>query len=150
MTARLTPEREAEIAEHLAATKNWSRGNLAARDLLAELYAERAEKALLRRKITSLRKLQEQDDTEYAQAIAERDRARTALREACDQIVALKSAHAEAGVVSEALHRRLTDEQLAGSALYAAMTMPTTPEQRQAALDRFTAVARQVASEATR
>lgn len=45
MTDRLTPEREAEIVEHLAATENWSIGNLAARDLLAELTAVRAELA---------------------------------------------------------------------------------------------------------
>ncbi|MFJ4637508.1 hypothetical protein ACIP69_18025 [Streptomyces hygroscopicus] len=51
---------------------------------------------------------------------------------------------AEAVRVSEALNRRLYDEKLAGSALYAAMTQPTTPEQRQAALDQFQAVAQQV------
>lgn len=57
----------------------------------------------------------------------------------------------EAAHVSEALHRRLTREQLAGSALYAALTMPTTSEQRQAALDQFTTVAHQVTgTEATR
>lgn len=50
----------------------------------------------------------------------------------------------EAARVSESLYRRLTQEQLAGSALYAALTMPTTPEQRQAALDKFQAVAQQV------
>ncbi|MFF4791918.1 hypothetical protein ACFY2M_19615 [Streptomyces sp. NPDC001276] len=44
MNDRLTPQREAEIAEHLAATENWSIGNLAARDLLAELAAVRAER----------------------------------------------------------------------------------------------------------
>jgi hypothetical protein len=44
MTDRLSPEREAEIAEHLATTTNWSIGNLAARDLLAELAAVRAER----------------------------------------------------------------------------------------------------------
>jgi hypothetical protein len=44
MTDRLSPQREAEIAEHLAATTNWSIGNLAARDLLAELAAVRAER----------------------------------------------------------------------------------------------------------
>jgi hypothetical protein len=51
--------------------------------------------------------------------------------------------------VSETLNRRLSEEQLAGSALYAALTMPTTPEQRQAALDKFTAVAQQVSGAAT-
>ncbi|MFD8088733.1 hypothetical protein [Streptomyces malaysiensis] len=50
----------------------------------------------------------------------------------------------EAVRVSEALNRRLRDEQMAGSALYAAMTQPTTPEQRQAALDQFQSVAQQV------
>ncbi|MFD7996884.1 hypothetical protein [Streptomyces mexicanus] len=44
MTDRLSSEREAEIAEHLATTKNWSIGNLATRDLLAELAAVRAER----------------------------------------------------------------------------------------------------------
>ena len=98
----------------------------------------------LHRKVDSLKAQQAQDDAEYATAIAERDRARAALREACDQIAKLESDYAGAAVVSEALHRRLTEEQLAGSALYAALTMPTTPEQRQAALDQFTAVARKV------
>lgn len=50
----------------------------------------------------------------------------------------------EAVRVSEALNRRLYDEKLAGSALYAAMTQPTTPEQRQAALDQFQSVVQQV------
>ncbi|MFF8997115.1 hypothetical protein ACF1GW_30725 [Streptomyces achromogenes] len=52
--------------------------------------------------------------------------------------------------VSEALYRRLSEEQLAGSALYAALTMPTSQEQRQAALDKFTAVAQQVSGAETR
>ncbi|WP_369167862.1 hypothetical protein AB5J49_08255 [Streptomyces sp. R28] len=73
---------------------------------------------------------------------------RSALREASDQVAELESELAGAVVVSETLHRRLSDEQLAGSALYAALTMPTTPEQLQAALDQFTAVARKVTGEA--
>ncbi|MET8081833.1 hypothetical protein [Streptomyces sp. NPDC005303] len=52
----------------------------------------------------------------------------------------------DAARVSETLLRRLTEEMLAGSALHAALTMPTTPEQRQAALDKFEAVAKQVIS----
>jgi len=126
LTADMVPlsaEREAEIREHVATTKNWSIGNLAARALLAELDAVRKE----------------------------RDKARAALRDATDQIAELESDFAGAVVVSEALNRRLFEEQLAGSALYAALTMPTTPAQRQAALDKFTAVAQQVfGSEATR
>ncbi|MFJ4974148.1 hypothetical protein ACIP6X_02155 [Streptomyces coeruleorubidus] len=47
----------------------------------------------------------------------------------------------DAAEVSEGLYRALYDEKLAGSALYAALTMPTTTEQRQAALDRFLTVA---------
>ncbi|MFF0777034.1 hypothetical protein [Streptomyces sp. NPDC003720] len=43
-TDRLTPEREAEIREHLASTDNHTLSNLAARDLLAELAAVRAER----------------------------------------------------------------------------------------------------------
>ncbi|MGY5127350.1 hypothetical protein [Streptomyces nigrescens] len=46
--------------------------------------------------------------------------------------------------VSGALNRRLASEMVAGSALYSALTKPTTPEQRQAALDKFQAVAQQV------
>jgi hypothetical protein len=45
MSDRLTPERESEIA----VTTNWSIGNLAARDLLAELAAVRAERDQARR-----------------------------------------------------------------------------------------------------
>lgn len=44
MTARLSPQREAEIVEHIATCTNWSLGNLAARDLAAELAAVRAER----------------------------------------------------------------------------------------------------------
>ncbi|MFD8251945.1 hypothetical protein [Streptomyces werraensis] len=64
-----------------------------------------------------------------------------ALRRQRDRITDLEAAQAEAVSVSETLYQRLVDEKLAGSALYAALTMPTTPEQRQAALDRFHAVA---------
>ncbi|MGW2010958.1 hypothetical protein [Streptomyces nigrescens] len=48
----------------------------------------------------------------------------------------------DAARVSEALNRRLSEEMLGGSALYAALTTPTTPEERQAALDKFQATAR--------
>jgi hypothetical protein len=51
---------------------------------------------------------------------------------------------AQAVDVSETLSRALQDEMLAGSALYAALTMPTTPTQRQAALDQFTTVAQKI------
>jgi hypothetical protein len=51
----------------------------------------------------------------------------------------------EAARVSEALNGRLAKEMLAGSALYAALTMPTTPEQKQAAIDKFQAVAHRTA-----
>jgi hypothetical protein len=64
-----------------------------------------------------------------------------ALRADRDRIAELEAERADAVDVSETLYRALHDEMLAGSALYAALTMPTTPEQRQAALDRFTAVA---------
>ncbi len=40
----LSPERLAEIREHVAETRNWSLGNLAARDLLAEVDRLRAER----------------------------------------------------------------------------------------------------------
>ena len=60
------------------------------------------------------------------------------------RVAELEAENRDAVRVSEMLHRRLHDEMLAGSALYAALTMPTTPEQRQAALDRFTAVAQRI------
>lgn len=63
------------------------------------------------------------------------------LEELRARVAELEAAQAEAVSVSETLYQRLVDEKLAGSALYAALTMPTTPEQRQAALDRFHAVA---------
>lgn len=44
--ARLPSDREAEIRKHLADTTNWSLGNLAARDLLAEVDRLRAQLAL--------------------------------------------------------------------------------------------------------
>ncbi|MFJ1993027.1 hypothetical protein [Streptomyces asiaticus] len=68
------------------------------------------------------------------------------IRQQQERIAELETKLNEAARVSEALNRRLHDEQLAGSALYAAMTQPTTPEQRQAALDQFQSVARQVTS----
>jgi hypothetical protein len=65
------------------------------------------------------------------------------------KVAELESEYAGAIAASESLHRRLSEEQLAGSALFAALTMPTTPAQRQAALDKFTAVAQQVSGSET-
>jgi hypothetical protein len=48
VSERLPLTRIAEIEQHLVATTNWSLGNLAARDLLAELYAVRAELRIAR------------------------------------------------------------------------------------------------------
>lgn len=45
MSEPLNPEREQEIRAHVAGTTNWSLGNRAARDLLAELDRARAELA---------------------------------------------------------------------------------------------------------
>lgn len=119
MSNHLTPEREAEIAarveryakgtyERLNPGFRWedaqaddratytepSKAAIAVAD--EELAEVRAENALLQRKVASLKELQAKDDAEYAEAIAERDRARTALREACDQIAALESDLADA------------------------------------------------------
>ncbi|WP_416477095.1 hypothetical protein [Streptomyces sp. LKA04] len=44
MTERLTPQRETEIRDYIATCTNWSLDALAARDLLAELAAVRAER----------------------------------------------------------------------------------------------------------
>ncbi|WP_069874537.1 hypothetical protein [Streptomyces malaysiensis] len=68
------------------------------------------------------------------------------IRQQQERIAELEAELNEAARVSEALNRRLYAEQLAGSALYAAMTQPTTPEQRQAALDQFQSAAQQVTS----
>lgn len=54
MSDRLTPEREAGIAAHLATTTNWSIGNLAARDLAAELAAVRAERDQAQARVVEL------------------------------------------------------------------------------------------------
>jgi chromosome segregation ATPase len=51
---RMPLTRIAEIEQHLAATTNWSLGNLAARDLLAELYAVRAELRVARGRVAEL------------------------------------------------------------------------------------------------
>ncbi|MEU3851789.1 hypothetical protein [Streptomyces sp. NPDC029554] len=75
------------------------------------------------------------------ESVAELKREHEANAELRKRVAELEAELSEAGSVSETLHQRLTDEKLAGSALYAALTMPTTPEQRQAALDRFLAVA---------
>lgn len=60
-----------------------------------------AEIALLQRKVDSLKQELKRSDDEYEAAIAERDRARTALREACDQIAALESDLADAAVARQ-------------------------------------------------
>lgn len=62
------------------------------------------------------------------------------------ELAAVRGELTEAIGVTEVLNRRLSEEMLAGSGLYAALTMPTTPEQLQAALDEFTAVARRTAA----
>jgi hypothetical protein len=62
------------------------------------------------------------------------------------ELAAVRAELTEAIGVTEGLNRRLSEEMLAGSGLYAALTMPTTPEQLQAALDEFTAVAKRTAA----
>jgi hypothetical protein len=54
MSDRLAPEREAEIVEHLASTDNHTLGNIAARELLAELAAVRAERDQLADRVAEL------------------------------------------------------------------------------------------------
>ncbi|MFE6355925.1 hypothetical protein ACFVOO_24090 [Streptomyces rochei] len=102
--------------------------------LLAELAAVRAER--------------DEAQACVAELEAERHTTNEALSDAAEQfrrdrdrIAELEADLGEAAVTSEALNRALHNEKLAGSALYAALTMPTTPEQRQAALDKFKAVA---------
>ena len=134
MSDRLTPEREAEIAarwEHIPANEqpriavtNSSRGGSllnalghARHDvpaLLAELAAVRAERDLAQRKVASLKVEQDRDDAEYAAVIAERDSAREALREACDQIAALESdlGGATARIAELTAERHTTNEDL--------------------------------------
>jgi chromosome segregation ATPase len=118
------------------------------------LWEEEQDNARLRMALVSAQRGRRELRARVAELDAvrkERDEARAALRDAADQISELESDFAGAVVVSEALNQRLSEEQLAGSALYAALTMPTTPAQRQAALDKFTAVAQQVfGSEAAR
>jgi cell division protein ZapA (FtsZ GTPase activity inhibitor) len=77
-TQALSDERLAEIREHVAETKNWSLGNLAARDLLAEV--QRLNEQVERLKDDRVRLLDQQakDDDEYVQATAQRDRYRLA------------------------------------------------------------------------
>lgn len=75
--------------------------------------------------------------------------AETAHEKQAAEVVALEAENARlraeisaAVRVSEAQYSRLHDEMLAGSALHAALTMPTTEEQRKAAIERFEAVAK--------
>lgn len=80
MTDRLTPEREAEIRGWLAVMGErkdirYYGCHRDMTDLLAELDALRADNARLQRKVAGLKAEQDRDDAEYAQAIAERDRA---------------------------------------------------------------------------
>lgn len=72
------------------------------------------------------------------------DDAAKALRVQRDRLAELEAFEVEAVAVSESLSQTLHDEMLVASALYAALTMPTTPEQRQAALDRYLFVARRI------
>lgn len=84
MTAdRLSPQREAEIAAHLAATTNWSIGNLAARDLLAELTAVRAERDEAR---AYEQRLREQHDLDVAELNRLRARVRELERPAVERL----------------------------------------------------------------
>lgn len=135
MSDRLTPQREAEIAEQLKqALSNagafcgecgFEPGDRGCED--CEWCYRRFAEGLLPI-------LREVVAAERAAVRAERDQAKARIAE-------LEDANREVVEVSETLYQRLHDEKLAGSALYAALTMPTTPEQRQAALERFLAVA---------
>ncbi|MGQ3551758.1 hypothetical protein [Streptomyces rochei] len=116
--------------------------------LLAELAAVRAERdryraawqsASFRAEARGEGILRITRDRETYQGWLEQEQAVT--QQLRVRIAELEAANAEAVGVSESLYRRLSDGMLAGSALYAALTMPTTPEQRQAALDKFKAVA---------
>lgn len=71
---------------------------------------------------------------QHGELLGEIDRLRARITE-------LEAELADAVDVSETLNQALMDEKLAGSALYSALTMPTTAEERQAALGRFLAVA---------
>ncbi|MFI9344991.1 hypothetical protein ACIG0D_27550 [Streptomyces sp. NPDC052773] len=110
--------------------------------LKAELASAQEDSAFLQRNtLPELRRA-----VEHHQDGKKRWRERAQRAEA--RVAELESDLARAVAVSEALYRRLSQEQLAGSALHAALTMPTTPEQRQAALDKFRAVAQQVTAPA--
>lgn len=89
---------------------------------------------------------EEQETARLRLALASAQRGRRQLRA---RVAELEAANRDAVRVSETLSRRLHDEMLAGSALYAALTMPTTPEQLQAALDRFRAVAKRIPVDGT-
>jgi multidrug efflux pump subunit AcrA (membrane-fusion protein) len=79
---RMPLTRIAEIEQHLAATTNWSLGNLAARDLLAELYAVRAELRVARGRVAELEAERHErvlvPRREYELMEAQRERAATA------------------------------------------------------------------------
>ncbi|MGW7688922.1 hypothetical protein ACWGMA_08510 [Streptomyces asiaticus] len=140
----LSPEREAEIRKGVVEERS---GSAEVRDVLAELdhirgrveaadeYYRRATEA--EAKQGRLQRLFIDLEIRAGKAERERDELTRLLGER-------DAALNEAARVSAAQYRRLRDEQLAGSALYAAMTQPTTPEQRQAALDQFRTVAQQV------
>jgi nitrogen fixation/metabolism regulation signal transduction histidine kinase len=141
MTDRLSPQRETEIGQR---AKSRAEALTAWLDKFSPLVEGQREvedaETVLSEDVPAL--------------LAELAAVRATLREACDQIAERDASHAElveqqaeAVRVSAALSRRLSQEQLAGSALYAALTMPTTPQQRQDALDKFKAVAQQTFSE---
>ncbi len=68
----------------------------------------------LQHMVAGLKDQQEKDDAEYAAVIAERDSARKALREACDQIAALESdlGGATARIAELTAERHTTNEAL--------------------------------------
>ncbi|MHC3430433.1 hypothetical protein, partial [Streptomyces sp. DT18] len=72
--------------------------------------------------------------------------ARPAPRAAAQRpVAALTNANDDAVRLSEYHVNRIFAAMHAGSALYAALTMPTTEQQRRDALDQFTAVAHRTA-----
>lgn len=144
---RLSPQREAEIRELCRGEARMApRGWMAtAQELLAELAAVRKERDEARKQLdartedvaflerATLPELRREIQHHKAGKQRWRDRAEKAEAELADAVR-----------VSEELNRRLIEEMLAGSALYAALTMPTTPEQLQDALTKFQAVAQKV------
>ncbi|MHC3427242.1 hypothetical protein [Streptomyces sp. DT18] len=89
------------------------------------------------------------DVNELTDEIADWSAKNAALRaeraEAQRQVAELTNANDDAVRLSEYHVNRIFAAMNAGSALYAALTMPTTEQQRQDALDQFTAVAHRTA-----